>query len=205
MQIKKYYYDPIDKGDNSSYLSKCIIHRKGNGDTGEDRFRSSLKPALAIVKRAHYFHAYLSDSKPSAVGQVVRLSGCGKVYMAYGVSPALFGSEPACVTDSLSHRDIRQLQVTPYQATRGAGHVLPSPTAHPGVGGESRYVRNWSSIYAQPRPIQAHPRHRPCLLHQPRSQRLLCHLAIYRREHLYPHCIVCGCQAGNSKVAPHLR
>ena len=45
--------------------------------------------------------SFLIDTRPTGAGQDVRLFGCGKVYMAYGVGRALFGSAPAYATGSL--------------------------------------------------------------------------------------------------------
>jgi hypothetical protein len=39
-------------------------------------------------------------SRPTGAGQDIRLFECGKVYMAYGVGRALFGTAPAYATGS---------------------------------------------------------------------------------------------------------
>jgi hypothetical protein len=75
-------------------------------------------------------------------------------------------------------------------ATRGVDHVLPFPSAHPGIGRESRYVRNSSTRYALPHLTQGHSRSRAYPIHQPSLQRLSCYLAIDRTEFLYPRCMV---------------
>jgi hypothetical protein len=42
----------IRRQDNSSCLSKCRVHRKGNGDTGEDHFLRRVSSQLLLKMRS---------------------------------------------------------------------------------------------------------------------------------------------------------